>query len=433
MRNSILSFVNSFGNIYVFLILLSYITVFLYPTFGSIDKSATQYLLISFINCISLAYILTNLKLFIPYLKIIYSFLLIKNYLFFISLILISLIFSFNIIESLVVLFQYFTFFTQFFIITLLFFTFKISIRSFVFLLIFFHCFQLYYSLSTYLEIISISNYQFDFSSFLKGVGSNRNITAVIFCLHLPFILYLILTEKVLFLRFLYSVLIFVSSYLIVALSSRASYISLVLIFLLSTISIFIFFRSFKFKSRFIFFLVPIILSVLYFNLSSNNNSSTDILNRISSVSVNDQSTINRLDFYKFSINYIINNPFRPMGLGNWKILSLNNDNAIPIIGYTVPYHVHNDFLEIGNEVGLLGLLSFLLCFIGLFYICISLLKSTNSEAKTLSLPLFLALMVYFIDSNLNFPMSRPIVFTYFAFISSIIIYIKFNFHDSKK
>ena len=76
-----------------------------------------------------------------------------------------------------------------------------------------------------------------------------------------------------------------------------------------------------------------------------------------------DGSLIQRINFYSHAVNSIFKNPFLGVGLGNWKIKSidLNKEN---IIGYSIPYHVHNDYLEIGAEIGIVGLGIYIAIFI---------------------------------------------------------------------
>ena len=39
------------------------------------------------------------------------------------------------------------------------------------------------------------------------------------------------------------------------------------------------------------------------------------------------------------------------------------------IKGYVVPYHAHSDFIQLGAEVGIIGILFYLVFFYGLFII----------------------------------------------------------------
>ena len=65
-------------------------------------------------------------------------------------------------------------------------------------------------------------------------------------------------------------------------------------------------------------------------------------------------STQQRLRFYKAALNSILDNPVFGIGLGNWKIHATEYDKPF-MIDYTVPYHVHNDFLEMIAEIGIIG------------------------------------------------------------------------------
>ena len=45
-------------------------------------------------------------------------------------------------------------------------------------------------------------------------------------------------------------------------------------------------------------------------------------------------------------------NPILGVGLGNWKIKSIDYDSK-DIKGYVVPYHAHSDFIQLGAELGI--------------------------------------------------------------------------------
>ena len=48
---------------------------------------------------------------------------------------------------------------------------------------------------------------------------------------------------------------------------------------------------------------------------------------------------------------HIKSNPILGVGLGNWKLKSIEYD-AKDIEGYVVPYHAHSDFIQLGAELG---------------------------------------------------------------------------------
>ena len=49
-------------------------------------------------------------------------------------------------------------------------------------------------------------------------------------------------------------------------------------------------------------------------------------------------------------------NPIFGVGFGNWKFKSIDYDKK-NMVGYTVPYHAHSDFIQLGAELGILGFL----------------------------------------------------------------------------
>ena len=82
---------------------------------------------------------------------------------------------------------------------------------------------------------------------------------------------------------------------------------------------------------------------------------SANINNRISTISADDKSVSLRLGYYKQAFNHFIKNPFIGVGLGNWKLKSIDYDNKT-MTGYIVQYHAHNDFLQFLAELGIIEL-----------------------------------------------------------------------------
>jgi O-antigen ligase len=172
-----------------------------------------------------------------------------------------------------------------------------------------------------------------------------------------------------------------------------------------------------KYKSKIIGLLVAI--SIGYFisnSVMSNDDSSNLVAERVASISVNteDESIGQRLRYYKLSTQIIGKNFLTGIGIGNWKFQSIAYD-ASNIREYTVPYHAHNDFLQVASEVGIFGLLAYMCVF--LIPILGSIKHIFTAKNKLIGVCLLGALSVYLIDSMLNFPISRPISHVYFLFI----------------
>ena len=85
----------------------------------------------------------------------------------------------------------------------------------------------------------------------------------------------------------------------------------------------------------------------------------------------------------------------------NFSIEADKND----IEGYVIPYHAHNDFLQILAEIGILGFLSYLFIFI---FSLLKILKNISDDNRMIFILMFF--LVYAADSNLNFPISRPMI-----------------------
>lgn len=426
MKQIISYFQSSFGSLYVLLILALYISVFLSPDFGAADKVVVHWLAISIINFIALSHIIIKYDYFKIYIGLVFNNILFKTISVFWVLCLVSFACAYNIVEASVAFFQLTTFIFQILFISIFLIAYNIKILNIFYLILFFFLFQIYYSLSTYIDIINVSVYDFSLSSLLKGVGANRNITAAIFVIQIPFLITLILRSSNFFRNIVFSILIFSASYLIIALSSRASYISLTLI-LVSYIFFYAYgfkFRDLSFLLKKLFFtLLPIFASYFIFNTTDFNRSESNVIDRVSTINIDDESTSTRLRFYKQTFDYVINNPLKPMGIGNWKITSLVGDR-MNIQGYTVPYQVHNDFLQVAAEIGIIGFFTYLLIFLLAFYYLFKLFfKSKSFKEKAFYFAIFISLLCYVIDANLNFPIARAIQQNFFVFLISLIIY----------
>ena len=215
---------------------------------------------------------------------------------------------------------------------------------------------------------------------------------------------------------------------MIFLLSARASIIglfSVTLCFIIVKLFQFIKTKNFYLlKDSFIYFILPILLSTVMFQAKyGSTNDSVSINKRITSINTQDESTKQRIRFYEHSFRQILNNPIVGVGLGNWKISSIDYDKN-NIVGYTVPYHVHNDFLEIATELGILGVI----LYISIFVVCLLALyksyKKSDFTNQIFILMLFFSGLIYIIDSSLNFPYARVINQVMILSLLSLVIVI---------
>ena len=130
----------------------------------------------------------------------------------------------------------------------------------------------------------------------------------------------------------------------------------------------------------------------------------------------------------------MISNPIIGVGLGNWKLKSIDYDKD-NIEGYVVPYHAHSDFIQIGAELGIIGFVLYIGIFILAVIFAYKLIKSSEVEIdeKVFIFLIITVLGIYSIDANLNFPIARPQVLIVWTLIIALIssYYQKLKFKNS--
>ena len=204
-------------------------------------------------------------------------------------------------------------------------------------------------------------------------------------------------------------------------LSARATYISL--FFSLFLFSLFFFYFKLKdYRKFFIYYLLPILFFFVSVNYISSLNNSSIANSKLTNFEIVDESSSNRFILYENALDYISKNPLIGCGIGNWKIESLPYWKSL-MSGYIVPYHAHNDFLELATEIGILGSLSYLFIFIFLF---MSSLISFIMKNNIFSVLILSLVIVYFIDAFLNFPLERAL-----SQVNFIVLFVLFYLKPS--
>lgn len=392
------------------------------PYFGSIDIIGTQWLYLSLTNFLFFIPLLIN-KPFIDKDSKLFNFLSFKFYAGFVIFSLLSLFYTNNISVSLVdfsrILIVFSSIILLFFYASNLKFSFKkLSIIISVVILG-----EILFSFYPFVEFLIFNSFdQLDINNIsnnLKGVTGNKNVLAANIVFKLPFVYYLFVHSKN-WIKFLLSFLLMLSFLILFLLSSRASVISLsILIFSFLLVSIYS-----KRKKDFIIFLSIVAAS---FTLSILPKDDSELLNRLASTSATETSVNHRIYLYQNSIDFFLNNPLSPVGIGNWKVESLPYWKN-KLTGYTIPYHAHNDFLELLNEIGLIGSLLYFFVFIYFFYF---LFKHILKKRDVIGVLMFASFFAYFVDAMLNFPLERAISQVNFVFAFSIIsLIIKTKFSE---
>lgn len=332
----------------------------------------------------------------------------------FISWGLLSFTYAFNKTEVIVRIFTFVNFYITFLVISVL-----LKRVSFKFLSYFFSFLllaQLSVSLNQFDTLTTLRNYDFSMNSKIIGIFANRNITAAIYLIQLPFLIYLVKELKSNFFKVVFFCLGLLVVYVIMLLSSRTSYVVIaillfanLLFYLISKRKLNVFFKSF---SGYLTLIIIMGIAITYLSLGSENTANP--INRIQTIEIAETSTNTRLRYYTFGIKDFVSNPIIGYGLGNFKIISIERDSE-NINSYVVPYVMHNDFLEVAVELGIIGLVLFLLIFIYPVYNLFKKLKIKNIKPE--HMVLLSSLLIYIADSNLNFPFTRTSSLLYLAFI----------------
>ena len=103
--------------------------------------------------------------------------------------------------------------------------------------------------------------------------------------------------------------------------------------------------------------LVPFIFSIIITELLFDSMRYSYRMNQIV-----ERGSNSRLKYYQDAFESIKERPFFGVGIGNWKINSIDKGKR-HIEGYIVPYHAHNDYIQILAETGIFGLISYLMIF----------------------------------------------------------------------
>ena len=259
----------------------------------------------------------------------------------------------------------------------------------------------------------------------VKSVYPNRNMASFVFVVKIFLISILANLTKSKFLKFLIFIINLSTLYIVLLMSSRAVLLILFLIFIITVLSLvfknFINNKSIKNDLASLkYFILPLISAVVIFNLTITEDPELKVNNRVNSTfSQSDESVNNRLRFYSHAFSQIKSTPFLGVGVGNWRIKSIDYDKE-NMFSYVVPYSVHNDFLEVFAETGLFGFISFSLFFYFIFIkIFRGFLKWLNTQKNISLVYLLFAFLIMIGDFSINFPLDRPsTLITYLLFFS---------------
>lgn len=380
------------------LFLVLYTFFILVRGFSSIDIIGPQWLYLSIINGLVLLYLFFTSQLNTSFFKYKQTF----AYCSFLLICIISIFWSKFYNYTLLDLGRVFTTFLMCFNIFSLLKCLHKPFRFISYLMIVFLTVEVFYSLNGLLKVFMENSFFIKLtkvdSTVFKGLSANPNITAASLVFKFPFILYFLFQGKS-FQKAYVIILSFFYFLLLSFLASRASFLSLLL-----QAFLFIFFYRKKYKSVLIvalMLLIPFLASYLYVEVYNKIPNGID---QLASIRIENDSSSNRFYLWSHTIDYLLDHPFG-CGFGNWKIESIPYWKDMGS-SYQVPYHAHNDFLEIFAETGFLGGFAYLFIFI---FILFNLIKKLINKVPLMPF-IFLLFVSYSIDAFFNFPLERTVM-----------------------
>ena len=381
------------------------------PNIRSLDQMIPEFIYYGILTTISLGYI-SFVGIGLDQTKLLVSHPLTIAVLIFFSLSIIGLFFAVNQSESIIALSKYFIIIVSVYVLSIL--MKNLSLQAFLILIIsllFLETSKVIY------EFTKIYNFQSPLirSRNYAGFAANVNVMAFSILFKLPFLVSILNKQKLSSFKNILLILLLSGSVFSIMISfSRGA----ILASILSMILYICFFIFFKYKDikhwykRIGVILLTIIITSATYSFLFQNAKASNISNRITSFDLVDTtSSINfRMTYYKNAIQAMFDQPLLGYGIGNWKVVSIKYAKDF-IQAYEVPYHAHNDFLQIGAETGIIGFLSYLFIFLFLLYKLIwSILSNrVNQNKKEFYLAFFLCVLIYSLDSSINFPRARPV------------------------
>lgn len=275
-----------------------------------------------------------------------------------------------------------------------------------------------------------------------RGITGNINIAAFSILLKIPILFFILIKTNSFYKKAAVYILSILSIFVIISvISSRASYVALLFMSLAFILSALIFKKHLTkriVKQTLFFALIPTLLNIIlniFIYSYIGKQSGKSVIDRVESLKIGDTSTSQRLRYYSHALNAFLENPFLGIGIGSWELESIKRDSK-NIENYTVPYHVHNDYLEVLAETGLLGfILYFGIFFLTVYRLILFTIKNREKLKENYwSIVLIISLGIFFIDSFFNFPFARTFIMNQiFLFISLGLVGLNsFNFETIK-
>ena len=256
----------------------------------------------------------------------------------------------------------------------------------------------------------------------LNKYHGNKNVTAASLLILIPFAIYVIMSAKWLG-KIAGIITLCMGVFALFLMNTRSTYVGFALIIVLFFVGL-IWKQKSALKPALLFVLLPAVLAIFAANMrlklavagQENQGSYGSVEKRIGEITEGS----NRLHLWGTAIDYAAHNPLLGAGYGNWKLASIpyERENANELF---VPYHAHNDFLEMFADLGIIGGLCFAGLFLLLLYYTVQFLNQKRGD-ELMVIIAFLAVTCYGVDALLNFPAERTAMQTMLSLAAALVL-----------
>ncbi len=425
------------SNILLYIFTALYLIVHFIPDFEGADVMGAQWLYTSIVDLLVLSYITFNYNQYKEAIAGIFNIKFTLVYAAFLLWALASYYYAINPTEALVCLARLVSTFLIFMNLSILFYKKELSQTYFVIacILTFILIFDALFVINQFKIIVSDTESKLGVAS-IVGNNGNKNVMAASLLIKFPFALYLIRHTKIAG-KFIGVASIFLGTFALFILSTRSTFVGLLLIFIIFSITTIYFSNKNNKKAivtNILLFLIPIVVAYFSANLvfglidNSSEGSLVDgaVTSRIKSIQITNEGSSGRLNLWKAAIDYATKHPFIGDGYGNWKLASIpyEKERANDLF---VPYHAHNDYLETFADLGIIGGVLYIALFVLVGLFSLKIWRDEKSKQyhfmATISL---MAIVCYFVDAMLNFPTERTSMQTMLT-VSAFLVFAPYS------
>jgi O-antigen ligase len=407
-----------------------YLIVHFIPDFGGADVMGSQWLYVSLVDFAILSYILFNQQQYKTAIEAVLKLKFTIVYSFLVLWALLSLTYSMNAIETLVCLARLLSTYLIFINLSILFYKKELTtlfnvISILVAVVLFFDALYVITGFSKNMVDMDVDPNILS----LTGKNGNKNVMAASLLIKFPFLLFVIIHNKLIG-KILGLIVLFLGIMALFILNTRSTYVGLGVLFVLFSTAIVLLNKkdTKTIGTQLAYFILPLVFAFFAANgmltkavdIQGFQGGYGSITKRAGDINIASARN-NRIKLWEAAIDYSNKHPFLGAGYGNWKLASIPYEKE-----YTddlfVPYHCHNDYIEMFADLGVIGGLSFAALFVLLGITTIQFWRQSKDDQHKLIIAIALmAIACYFIDAFFNFPAERTSMQTMFAMSAALL------------